>query len=1493
MSLSGHSTSNSYCNSWTVDLSSDIETQTLSVVIRVHPDYIVQLCITTVLIVLTSMVVIRLYKSSSKWSWTRWPISSNTTHSDNNCYTHESDTTATSTARDELQQQLLHEDQVQLRRLLELTDGTDANNDCDCDNETVDDDIVHQSEILITDQVLSSSQQQSHRRRGVGAAAYTRSCRRCSKISMSLQIPPPSTRSSINSTSTSTSPSTFTSARSSSTSARMSDSSFASSMFSSNDCNSSPSSSPRASVAFVGATPGREARIASQNLSINSTTAGASRNLSPRMPGADRSAFVPRIQDQIAPVARLQAVFGAMTETHAALAKGATPDQVFTTMLNSFLKVTGSAFGFISQVIVDEHVGQRPSEPYLRFMSVTNISWDETSQKFYDDNYKKGIEFHNLDSMYGLVVRTRKPVISNDPENDPRRKGKYFTPPGHPKIESFLGLPFFFQGELVGIIGLANRFGGYDKSMIPELEPLIVTSATIVRSVRVDIERHEDAAARKHFWANTAHELRTPLQGIVAVAELAKYNRALYSIDDASPAELRRMLHEEEENLSTVLESGNTLLSIVNNVLDYSRLEAAQMRIVPSAPANMASVIDVTIGVLNPTATSKNVRISQLIDQSSLLDHLIFDSHLIQRVIVNLLSNSVKFSHSEVVIVSTSSVSLQSALEQCPPVGHPILPTLVSADTATRCPFARAYSAMQDEEQSSQGTAADMESESDGKAFTFEAEQVRYLLSLRSDDGAFRTASGKRALLDDETLLQVCVNVEDRGIGFDTSQSPNLFRPFRQSDESNSRRFGGTGIGLATCRHVANLVGGELVFESQMNIGTTFTFRFPVIVKKSQLIDHHTAVTARESQLNSALSVWHECGTSMAVSPCHSSNILRRPCTPVELQSAATVLHAPPLMVSNAVAQRRVILIESHTDVAGALACVLRYHNIGTMIAKDIHEAQLMVQKHLSLSSSRTNPESLISVCFGLSSLMYSGNDQFSVLGTDAEVHQQPHADAKQPSTPRVLGMPNTPVYELNETPLATCSSSLGIDVSLQDQIGRIAWFRQVGVPLVLLKWTVHRPSRLYELCRRQINYTLSIPLRFHDVARLVHRIASPPGASPIALSAVTSPAHATTATKQSSPSLNVLSSPPTPTISPIVPTIIGDFDTDGAPDSTSNTNNLNSPISDASELGDSHHDGWLRRRKERAAKLAHALKDVNPDDVDDPSLLLDSVENRRMSLLARVTCAPPFLSVSNPKFDSDRPCSPIDLMSDTSGIDTPLSPISVSPASKRRYSSSHPLFSRRLAEPADSKQDRIESKQPGVKKQSTAATGTDETKVSAVVDNISVPSTDAAGAVQQPSRPVRVMIVDDNKVNQKVLRRQIIALGTLKNNVLVANDGKIALDLYKCETKAARPIDFILMDLQMPNMDGFECTTHIRAFHKSAKFPFRTPWIVATSASLHGADSVHDRCLKVDMNATLPKPVTLSTLASRVAEARKVGIAFPNPSDVLIKHANKKKNRK
>lgn len=146
-------------------------------------------------------------------------------------------------------------------------------------------------------------------------------------------------------------------------------------------------------------------------------------------------------------------------------------DESLEQLLEELIKLTQSEFGLIGDVISDSE-----RSPFLKIRVLTNIAWDAETTKLYQDNKQTGLEFHRPDNLLGEVIRSRKAVIANNPGNDPRAGG---TPSGHPALHSYLGIPFFQRDNVIGMIGLANRPGGYDETLVEALQPLIDTLETL------------------------------------------------------------------------------------------------------------------------------------------------------------------------------------------------------------------------------------------------------------------------------------------------------------------------------------------------------------------------------------------------------------------------------------------------------------------------------------------------------------------------------------------------------------------------------------------------------------------------------------------------------------------------------------------------------------------------------------------------------------------------------------------------------------------------------------------------------------------------------------------------------------------------------------------------------------------------------------------------------------------------------------------------------
>ncbi|TFG59521.1 MAG: PAS domain S-box protein, partial [Deltaproteobacteria bacterium] len=186
------------------------------------------------------------------------------------------------------------------------------------------------------------------------------------------------------------------------------------------------------------------------------------------------------------PMSKNRRLLEAMTEAQTQWFTHQDPAGIFVGLLQALLSVAESEFGFIGEVLRDPE-----GNPYLKIHAITNIAWNEETRRFYEENAPRGLEFRNLKTLFGAVMVTGETVISNDPPQDPRRGG---LPEGHPPLNSFLGIPIYAGGEMVGMSGIANRPGGYDDELVEFLHPFTTMCGNLIHAFRTRRDRDQARA---------------------------------------------------------------------------------------------------------------------------------------------------------------------------------------------------------------------------------------------------------------------------------------------------------------------------------------------------------------------------------------------------------------------------------------------------------------------------------------------------------------------------------------------------------------------------------------------------------------------------------------------------------------------------------------------------------------------------------------------------------------------------------------------------------------------------------------------------------------------------------------------------------------------------------------------------------------------------------------------------------------------------------------
>jgi GAF domain-containing protein len=201
---------------------------------------------------------------------------------------------------------------------------------------------------------------------------------------------------------------------------------------------------------------------------------------------------------------------------------------------------------------------------------------------------------------------------------------------------ALLSVPLLREGEIIGSLSL-NRLmpGEFPPEVIEVLKTFATQSALAIQNARLfreiaDKSRQLEAASRhkSEFLANMSHELRTPLNAIIGFSEV---------LTERMFGELNE---KQTEYLHDILESGRHLLSLINDILDLSKIEAGRMEL-DTTDFDLPSAIDNALTLVRERATRRGIILGRIIDERLGMQR--GDERKVKQVLLNLLSNALKF----------------------------------------------------------------------------------------------------------------------------------------------------------------------------------------------------------------------------------------------------------------------------------------------------------------------------------------------------------------------------------------------------------------------------------------------------------------------------------------------------------------------------------------------------------------------------------------------------------------------------------------------------------------------------------------------------------------------------------------------------------------------------------------------------------------------------------------------------------------------------------
>ena len=378
------------------------------------------------------------------------------------------------------------------------------------------------------------------------------------------------------------------------------------------------------------------------------------------------------------------------------------------------------------------------------------------------------------------------------------------------------------------------------------------------RTAQLEISKKAAEAANESktlFIANISHELKTPLNGILGMCAVC--------MQEDDPSKIKR-------SLGIIYKSGDLLLHLLTDLLTFSKNQIGQQLTLEEKEFRLADVSSQVLSIFEKQAREGSINLALQFQgpyesiENTIGTHfqsgygplgtgrvrdmfLWGDQHRILQVIINLVSNSLKFTPPggtvQVCIRCTGEAPLERAESR---KGSFI--SKQSKQNSQRGSASRRRTRMTSDNSSSASPRRQPVRESSGYSDT--ALQINGTEPKAIPSILVRERSSSPPPINAKTLMFE-FEVQDTGPGIPESQRRRVFEPFMQGDLGLSKKYGGTGLGLSICSQLASLMKGSIHLESEVGVGSKFTMHIPLLFTKERADSARSSIINPNSQRNS------------------------------------------------------------------------------------------------------------------------------------------------------------------------------------------------------------------------------------------------------------------------------------------------------------------------------------------------------------------------------------------------------------------------------------------------------------------------------------------------------------------------------------------------------------------------------------------------------------------------------------------------------------------